>query len=156
MRGDRIEELKHVTVALAQSSLELIAYRRLSPLKAPALDAEAIAQRLEQDGEFQKVIRLPEAIQADDEKKPVVSGTLTVSQLQLKSVSLVSAKATSMPPTSPAPASPLSYAPTSTLTNKELDIFPLWKRGERQRYDHRFSNIKLSNVKIGLHQGKSG
>ena len=59
-------------------------YKHLSPLKAPALDAEAIAQRLEQDGEFQKVIRLPEAIQEADWKKPVVSKTLTFSQTQLE------------------------------------------------------------------------
>jgi hypothetical protein len=36
-------------------------YKHLSPLKSPATDAEAIAQRLEQDGEF-RVVRLPEAI----------------------------------------------------------------------------------------------
>ncbi|MCG8366599.1 MAG: pentapeptide repeat-containing protein [Pseudanabaenales cyanobacterium] len=59
-------------------------YKHLSPLKAPALDAEAIAQRLEQDGEFQKVIRLPEAVQEADGKKPVVSKIHTVSQIQLK------------------------------------------------------------------------
>ena len=59
-------------------------YKHLSALKAPALDAEAIAQRLEQDGEFQKVIRLPEAIQEAEGKKPVVSKTLTVSQIQLE------------------------------------------------------------------------
>ncbi len=41
-------------------------YSHFNPLSAPAKDAEAIAQRLQQDGEF-KVIRLPEAIGRDGE-----------------------------------------------------------------------------------------
>ena len=59
-------------------------YQYLPALKAPASDAEAIAQRLEQDGDFHKIQRLPEAIEQTDEKKPVVSATLAVSQSQLE------------------------------------------------------------------------
>lgn len=41
-------------------------YTYLTPLNAPAVDANAISDRLEQDGEF-RVIRVPEAItQSDD------------------------------------------------------------------------------------------
>jgi seryl-tRNA(Sec) selenium transferase len=42
-------------------------YVNLSALSAPAQDAEAVAQRLEQDGDFQ-VKRLPEVIQGNDLK----------------------------------------------------------------------------------------
>jgi hypothetical protein len=61
-------------------------YQHLKGLKAPVLDAEAIAQRLETDGEFQKVVRLPEKIVMDDAnfKKPEVSATQPVSQKQLE------------------------------------------------------------------------
>ena len=58
-------------------------YQYLNPLKAPAKDAEAIAQRLEQDGEF-RIWRVPEQIDQGEVNKPVVSATQTVSQLQLK------------------------------------------------------------------------
>ena len=59
-------------------------YKYLSTLKAPAVDAEAIAQRLEQDGDFQKVTRLPEAIAPAEVNKPAVSETHSISQLQLE------------------------------------------------------------------------
>ncbi len=64
-------------------------YAHLSALSAPAEDAEAIAQRLEQDGDFRKVQRLPEAIKpcgndGGDQKRSVVAKTLAVSQGQLE------------------------------------------------------------------------
>ncbi|MEO0987064.1 MAG: pentapeptide repeat-containing protein [Cyanobacteria bacterium J06639_14] len=58
-------------------------YQHLRSLNAPAQDAEAIAQRLEQDGEF-RVTRLPEMIQQAEVKKPVVAQKTPVSQMQLK------------------------------------------------------------------------
>ncbi|MBE9068979.1 pentapeptide repeat-containing protein [Leptolyngbya cf. ectocarpi LEGE 11479] len=51
------------------------------PLKAPEKDAEAIAQRLEQDGDF-RVWRVPEQI--DQANRPAVSLTQKVSQVTLK------------------------------------------------------------------------
>jgi uncharacterized caspase-like protein len=64
-------------------------YAHLPALSAPAQDAEAIAQRLKQDGDFRKVQRLPEAIEqsrdhGNSQKKSVVAKTLAVSQLQLE------------------------------------------------------------------------
>lgn len=59
-------------------------YSFLNALKAPALDAEAIAQRLQQDGEFSKVVRLPENIDPTNSNKPSVSATQTVYKLQLE------------------------------------------------------------------------
>jgi len=59
-------------------------YSYLPQLKAPAADAEAIAQRLEQDGDFRKVVRLPEAIAQGDENRSVISAKQAVSQIQLK------------------------------------------------------------------------
>ena len=54
-------------------------YDHFRPLKAPAHDAEAIAQLLQQDGEF-KVTRLPEAIAKDNNRlSPKVGETLAVS-----------------------------------------------------------------------------
>ena len=50
-------------------------YQYLPDLKAPALDAEAIAQRLEEDGDFNTLYRLPERITEGDTKKPLVSDT---------------------------------------------------------------------------------
>ncbi|BDM83551.1 nSTAND1 domain-containing NTPase [Acaryochloris marina] len=58
-------------------------YQYLPDLKAPALDAEAIAQRLEEDGEF-RTQRLPEQIEGINEKKPIVSKEQTVSAAQFK------------------------------------------------------------------------
>lgn len=58
-------------------------YQYLPGLKAPALDAEAIAQRLEEDGEF-RTQRLPEQIEGINEKKPIVSREHTVSAAQFK------------------------------------------------------------------------
>lgn len=58
-------------------------YQYLPDLKAPALDAEAIAQRLGKDGEF-KAQRLPEQIEGINEKKPIVSKEHTVSAAQFK------------------------------------------------------------------------
>ena len=55
-------------------------YEGLPNLKAPSRDAEAIAQVLENYGEFQ-VKRMPEAIK---QEKPVVGKTLEVSLAQLK------------------------------------------------------------------------
>jgi NTP pyrophosphatase (non-canonical NTP hydrolase) len=58
-------------------------YDHMPNMAAPAVDAEAIAQRLERDGEF-KVFRLPEAIAEDDESRtPVVGTNLPVTQSQL-------------------------------------------------------------------------
>ncbi|MEM8504223.1 MAG: caspase family protein [Cyanobacteria bacterium P01_D01_bin.1] len=63
-------------------------YQHLQDLKAPAVDAEAIAQRLSKDKAFQKVSRLPEAITPPTAqnplKTPIVSATQPVSQKQLK------------------------------------------------------------------------
>ncbi|MEM9092687.1 MAG: caspase family protein, partial [Cyanobacteria bacterium P01_F01_bin.53] len=60
-------------------------YQHLPGLKAPVTDAEAIAQRLEQDSNF-KVQRMPERIvtSADGVKKPVVFAAQPVTQGQLK------------------------------------------------------------------------
>jgi uncharacterized caspase-like protein len=59
-------------------------YNHFRDLKAPAQDAEAISQRLRQDGEFQ-VIRLPEALtQTDSQLSPTVGNTLVVNQTQLE------------------------------------------------------------------------
>ena len=55
-------------------------YTHLSPLKAPAGDAEAIAQRLEQNGEF-RVWRLPEVI---DQGASKVGKTTLVSAVELE------------------------------------------------------------------------
>lgn len=44
------------------SSLELTADQHLLDLKASALDAEAIAQRLQEDGDISTLYRLPERI----------------------------------------------------------------------------------------------
>jgi hypothetical protein len=49
-------------------------YEGLRDLKAPAEDAEAIAQRLEKYGDFDTVIRLPEGFTADS-TKPFVGKT---------------------------------------------------------------------------------
>jgi len=59
-------------------------YTHFRDLKAPAQDAEAIAQQLQQDGEF-KVTRLPEALtRADERLSPTVGETLAVTQAQLE------------------------------------------------------------------------
>ncbi|HEY9603194.1 MAG TPA: pentapeptide repeat-containing protein [Allocoleopsis sp.] len=57
-------------------------YSGLANLKAPSEDAEAIAQRLEQEGEF-NVWRLPEAIDRETHR-PLVGKTLKVELPQLK------------------------------------------------------------------------
>ncbi|MGR3279347.1 nSTAND1 domain-containing NTPase, partial [Acaryochloris marina NIES-2412] len=56
----------------------------LQDLKAPALDAEAIAQRLEEDGDFDTLYRLPERITEGEAKKPLVSDTHPVTREQLE------------------------------------------------------------------------
>lgn len=56
----------------------------LQDLKAPALDAEAIAQRLEEDGDFDTLYRLPERITEGEAKKPLVSDTHSVMREQLE------------------------------------------------------------------------
>lgn len=58
-------------------------YQYLPPLKAPAEDAEAIAQCLEQDNVF-TARRMPERIETGDRRQPVVSSTQAVSVKQLK------------------------------------------------------------------------
>ena len=59
-------------------------YTHFRALKAPAQDAEAIAQLLQQDGDF-KVTRLPEAITKENDRlSPRVGETLAVSQGQLE------------------------------------------------------------------------
>ncbi|ASC69186.1 Pentapeptide repeats containing protein [Halomicronema hongdechloris C2206] len=55
-------------------------YHHLTPLKAPATDAEAIAQRLEGEGEF-RVKRLPEVV---PDGKPTVSQQAVVTLAELK------------------------------------------------------------------------
>ena len=59
-------------------------YDGLRDLKAPAEDAEAIAQRLEKYGDFDSVIRLPEAITSDT-KKPFVGKTKELTFVALES-----------------------------------------------------------------------
>jgi uncharacterized caspase-like protein len=59
-------------------------YTHFRDLKAPAQDAEAIAHRLQQDGEF-KVTRLPEALVKENEQlHPAIGETLAVPQAQLE------------------------------------------------------------------------
>jgi uncharacterized protein YjbI with pentapeptide repeats len=59
-------------------------YSHFRDLKAPAQDAEAIAQQLQQDGEF-KVTRLPEALdRTGDGLRPTMGQTLAVTQPQLE------------------------------------------------------------------------
>ncbi|MEM7797343.1 MAG: caspase family protein [Cyanobacteria bacterium P01_C01_bin.118] len=77
-------------------------YQYLQPLKAPATDAEAIVQRLAQDGEF-RVWRMPERI--DQANQPVVSATRAVSQQQLET----SLKQLFRPGSSQAPETALFY-----------------------------------------------
>lgn len=55
-------------------------YQHFPPLKAPAIDAEAIAQRLGQYSDF-RVMRLPEVV---PEGKPVVAQKVAVSAMELK------------------------------------------------------------------------
>ena len=90
-------------------------YKHLSPLRAPALDAEAIAQRLEQDGKLQKVIRLPEVIQEADGKKAVVSKTLTVSQTRLEQA----LKQLFLPDSTQAPETALFYFSGHGIPDRE-------------------------------------
>ena len=61
-------------------------YDHFSDLKAPARDAEAIAQRLQQNGDFDTVTRLPERIVEQDNGylNPVVGETSSVSRTALK------------------------------------------------------------------------
>ena len=58
-------------------------YQYLPNLKAPALDAQAIAKRLEEDGEF-RIKQLPEQIEGTIEKKPIVSREHPVSFSRFK------------------------------------------------------------------------
>ncbi|NEQ46478.1 MAG: peptidase C14 [Leptolyngbya sp. SIOISBB] len=59
-------------------------YTHFPDLKAPAQDAEAIAQRLQQDGDF-KVHRFPEALVREGEQlSPTVGETLSMPQAQLE------------------------------------------------------------------------
>ncbi|MEM9165365.1 MAG: caspase family protein, partial [Cyanobacteria bacterium P01_F01_bin.4] len=59
-------------------------YTHFPDLKAPAQDAEAIAQRLQHDGDF-KVHRLPETLVREEEQfSPTVGETLSVPQAQLE------------------------------------------------------------------------
>ena len=59
-------------------------YQYLKPLSAPALDAEAIAQRLEKDGDFDQVRRLPEVISETEPKVSAVSGDCPLSCSELE------------------------------------------------------------------------
>lgn len=61
-------------------------YQHFHALSAPAKDAEAIAQRLQADGDFNKVIRLPEAIlkREDGRSYPTVGESSGVTQAQLE------------------------------------------------------------------------
>lgn len=59
-------------------------YQYLPDLKAPALDAEAIAQRLEEDGDFDTLYRIPERISEGETKKPLVSSTHPVTREHLE------------------------------------------------------------------------
>lgn len=59
-------------------------YKHFHDLKAPAIDAEAIAQQLEKDGEF-RVTRLPEAVeQTQTDRQPKVGRTLLLNQTRLE------------------------------------------------------------------------
>ncbi|NES80289.1 MAG: hypothetical protein F6K10_01755 [Moorea sp. SIO2B7] len=90
-------------------------YQHLSSLKAPATDAEAIAQRLEQDGEFRKLIRLPEGISQTEEKRPLVSETVKVTQVQLKKA----LKQLFLPNSTQAPETALFYFSGHGLPDEE-------------------------------------
>ncbi|MEA5466259.1 nSTAND1 domain-containing NTPase [Leptothoe sp. PORK10 BA2] len=85
-------------------SVGINSYQFLPQLKAPVSDAEAMAQRLEQDGEF-RVRRLPEGIDKANGNRPVVSATQAVSQLQLEN----SLKQLFRPGSSQAPETALFY-----------------------------------------------
>ena len=87
-------------------------YQYLQPLKAPATDAEAIAQRLTQDGEF-RVWRVPERI--DQANQPVVSATQAVSQQQLEA----SLKQLFRPGSAQAPETALFYFSGHGIPDKE-------------------------------------
>ncbi|MEM7064612.1 MAG: pentapeptide repeat-containing protein [Cyanobacteria bacterium P01_B01_bin.77] len=84
------------------------------PLKAPAKDAEAIAQRLEQDGEF-RVWRLPEQI--DQANRSAVSLTQQVSQVTLKQA----LKRLFLPDSKQAPETALFYFSGHGIPDEEGD-----------------------------------
>jgi hypothetical protein len=93
-------------------------YTHFPDLKAPAADAEAIAQRLEQDGEF-KVIRLPEAIdQAEGELHPKVGSTLSLAQIQLETA----LKQLFLPDSQQMPETALFYFSGHGMRDPEGDI----------------------------------
>lgn len=60
-------------------------YSHLNPLQAPARDAEAIAQILYHNSDFNKIIRLPEIIQTvEGKKQPIIGSQKSVSRESLK------------------------------------------------------------------------
>jgi uncharacterized protein YjbI with pentapeptide repeats len=75
-------------------------YGGLRNLSAPSEDAEAIAQRLEKYGDFDSVIRLPEAIAAET-KKPFVGKEMNLNNKALKNalVQLFNPKSSQVPGT---------------------------------------------------------
>ena len=92
-------------------------YTHFKPLKAPAVDAEDIAQRLEQDGEF-RVTRLPEAIsQNSGQNIPTVGKTLAISQTQLEAA----LKQLFLPKSHQAPKTALFYFSGHGLRDEEGD-----------------------------------
>lgn len=65
--------------------INLYQHPQLQNLNAPAADAEAIAQRLQQDGDFRKLVRLPEAIaETNGVKTPVMAAAVPVPLSQLE------------------------------------------------------------------------
>ncbi|MGB3293599.1 MAG: hypothetical protein WBB01_11490 [Phormidesmis sp.] len=90
-------------------------YQHLPVLNAPAQDAEAIAQCLARDDEF-KVLRLPERIEPDsDRRRPAVSATQAVLQLQLNQA----LKQLFLPESSQAPETALFYFSDHGLADEE-------------------------------------
>ncbi|ABW33342.1 nSTAND1 domain-containing NTPase [Acaryochloris marina] len=76
-------------------------YQYLPDLKAPALDAEAIAQRLEDDGEFDTLYRLPEIIIQGETKKPEIGekGSVFITKLKQALTQLFLPKSQQIPKT---------------------------------------------------------
>jgi uncharacterized protein YjbI with pentapeptide repeats/energy-coupling factor transporter ATP-binding protein EcfA2 len=72
-------------------------YQNLNPLKAPAADAEAIAQRLQQDGEF-RVWRSPEIMQ-NNQPQVGKAVPVTLSELKRALVQLFKPKGKQIPDT---------------------------------------------------------
>ncbi len=90
-------------------------YPHLHDLRAPATDAEAIAQVLEREGEFDIVRRLPEAIAQSQGNQAFVGKTIAVPQSQLKQA----LKQLFLPSSAQAPETALFYFSGHGLPDKE-------------------------------------